>query len=87
MYLRNWISYDADFGLILEVINCTLTWSNKQEIDDLREAPPFLRSCHIYLGEIAMGQNMKYTPERFMQEIVLATADTIIEPIKRACAV
>ena len=33
----------------------------------------------VYLGEIAMGQNMKYTSER---EIVLALAETVIEPIK-----
>lgn len=35
-----------------------------------------------YLGEIAMSQNMKYTLERFMQEIVLALAETVHEPIK-----
>ena len=29
-----------------------------------------------------MGKNMKYTSERFMQEIVLALAETVIEPIK-----
>ena len=38
----------------------------------------------IYLGEIVLGQNLKYTSERFMQEIVLATCmgEVVLEPIK-----
>ena len=47
VYLWNWNSYEAGSGLILEVINCTLTWDNKQEIDGQREVVPFLRSYHI----------------------------------------
>ena len=49
VYLWNWNSYEAGSGLILEVINCTLTWNNKQEIDGQREVVPFLRSYHICL--------------------------------------
>lgn len=29
-----------------------------------------------------MGKNMKYTSERFMQDIVLALAEAVVEPIK-----
>ena len=35
----------------------------------------------IYLGEIALGQNQKYTSERFMQEIVLAMGEAVLEPM------
>ena len=35
-----------------------------------------------YLGNISMGQNMKYTSERFMQEIVLALGETVQESLK-----
>ena len=35
-----------------------------------------------YLGEIALGQNQKYTSDRFMQEIVLAMGEAALEPIK-----
>ena len=33
VYLWNWNSHEAGSGLILEVINCALTWNSKQEID------------------------------------------------------
>ena len=35
-----------------------------------------------YLGETAVGQNQKYTSERFMQEIALAMGEAALEPIK-----
>ena len=57
MYLRNWNSYDNDSSLILKVINCTLTWNSKQEIDGQREMVPFLRSCHIFLCCMTSTQN------------------------------
>ena len=49
VYLWNWNSYEAGSGLILEVINCTLTWNNKQEIGGQCEVVPILRSYHIYI--------------------------------------
>ena len=50
MYLWKRTGYKAGLWLILEVINCTLTWYNKQKIEGLREVPPFfLRSGHILL--------------------------------------
>ena len=36
----------------------------------------------VYLGNISMCQYMKYTSERFMQEIVLALGETVQEPLK-----
>ena len=35
-----------------------------------------------YLGSMSMGQNMKYTSERFMQEIVLAMGESVQESLK-----
>ena len=49
VYLWNWNSYEGGSGLILEVINCTLTWDNKQEIDGQHEVVLFLRSYHKLL--------------------------------------
>ena len=34
---------------------------------------------YLYLGEIALGQNQKYTSERFMQEIVLAMEEAVLQ--------
>ena len=58
----------------------------KQEIAHTTKFTPLIQLAKslgtTYLGEIAMGGNMKYTSECFMQEIVLALAETVIKPIK-----
>ena len=58
----------------------------KQEIAHTTNFTPlvtFAKSLGAtYLGEIAMGKNMKYPSERLMQEIVLALAETVVEPIR-----
>ena len=59
----------------------------KQEISHTTNFTPLVNLCKSlgasYLGEIAMGQNMKYTSERFMQETVLALGETLQEPLKK----
>ena len=69
VYIWNWNSYEAASGLILEVINCTLTWNSKQEIDGQREVVPFLRSYHICLP----------TPRVQFPLQILAERDTTLE--------
>ena len=58
----------------------------KQEIAHTTNFTPLVNLAKslgaTYLGEIALGQNQKYTSERFMQEIVLAMGEAALEPIK-----
>ena len=58
----------------------------KQEIAHTTTFTPLVNLAKslgaTYLGEIALGQNQKYTSERFMQEIVLAMGEAALEPIK-----
>jgi hypothetical protein len=55
----------------------------KQEIAHTTNFTPLVNLCKslgaTYLGDIATGGNAKYTSERFMQEIVKALGETILE--------
>lgn len=58
----------------------------KQEIAHTTNFTPLVNLAKslgaTYLGEIALGQNQKYTSECFKQEIVLAMGEAVLEPIK-----
>lgn len=58
----------------------------KQEIAHTTDFTPLVNLAKslgaTYLGEISLGQNMKYTSELFMQDIVLPLGKTVQEPVK-----
>ena len=54
----------------------------KCEIAHTTDFTPLIELASLLGLFILVGQNMKYTSECFMQETVLALAETVIEPIK-----